>query len=319
MPRSKKSDSKLAPAQATGTLNIIFRGLCALVPRKNQRGELQDVVVLMPDARNPKKRPKNKNTNKNTRFLPHPCFLYIDQNCFTTDIPVDHEIEINDRKKYLWILDNDDIKFEINGGKSINGKFDELIHMTSMNNNSDSNKKGLRIEPKLINLEKFDKDVLVARTVIEKGELIPQEKSGNHKLPDSSTAKSFFTELKVQVSDVNSTNPVTLTIKDYSKKLSSSIVSTEITLNTIPSRKEKDKEIEHIIISNMPINSIKARVKQGDKDYDFELVYSVRNEDEDKDRGFDSEKPPVPEYCSSPITQPPLICAMAVYNEEIIP
>lgn len=313
MPRSKKSDSKLAPAQATGTLNIIFRGLCALVPRKNQRMELQDVVVLMPDARNPKERPKNKNT----RFLPHPCYLFIDKECFTQKPKeVDHEIEIKGSNKYLWILDNDDIKFEIDGGKSINGKFDELIHMTSMNNNSDPNKKGLRIKPKLIKLEKFDEDVLVARTVIEKGELIPQEESGDHILPDSPKAKPFFTELKVQVSDVNSTNPVTLTIKDYSKKQGASEFT--IKLDEIPFNKMGEKEIEHIIISNMPTNSIKALVNKGHKDYDFELVYSVRNKDEDKDRGFDSEKPPVPKYDSSPVTQPPLVCAMAVYNDEII-
>lgn len=306
MPRSKKSDSKLAPAQATGTLNIIFQGLCALVPRKKS-GTLQDVVVLMPDARNPNKVVEN-NTHgaKNKRFLPHPCFLLIDKKCFNKKPnDVDQIVVIDGREKYLWILDNDDIKFSIGGGNSISGSLNGLIHMTSMHQNLNPNLSGLEVDPKFIKPNSFDRS-LVARTVINTGVLIPQGSSANHRLPDSNTVNT--PELKVSVSDVTN---VVLNITDHSGKRG--VFNFSITLDNLPSISNTEG---HIIINNMSATSIESTSLVGDPDYDFELVYSVRNNAQDTTRGFDIRQAGLPIRTT---TAPPLVCAMAVYNEEIIP
>ncbi|MFY9227246.1 MAG: hypothetical protein WAQ98_31540 [Blastocatellia bacterium] len=302
MPRSKKTNSKIAPAQATTTLNIIFRGLCALVPRKNEDGQLQDVVVLMPDARNPSGLAQNAPYGaKNKRFLPHPCFLFIDEDCFMAKpTGVDHAIVIGRRKKYLWILDNDHIEFSITGGTSISGSLNGLIHMTSMHPHADSSKIGLNVLPTLIS--SFDRSRLVARTIINKGTLIPQGTSADHRLPDNTVVRR--PELKVEVSSVSA---VTLNITDFSGKRGSHSFS--ITLDNLPSIGGTEG---HIIISNMSASSIESTSLVGDPDYDFELVYSVRNTAQDATRGFDITQAGLP---IRTLTQPPLVCAMAVYND----
>lgn len=299
------------PSQVTPTLNIIFRGLCALVPRNNREGVLHDIIVLMPDAHRVKERSSTK--TKNRRFLSHPCFLHVDKDSVQkATIVSDHQIRdqkinptdpMDDRIKSLWILDNDDITFSFTGGDRVtkDPSYGKIVSIENLYSN-------LKVDKKLIDLATFDNKLLAARARITKGKIYSQFLSNpsifppppGHGLP---VLVQFNTELKVIVSNIDISKPIKISIRDFKKD-----VFAEITL-------KKDslfaEGINHIIISNMPLGNLESAGTGMITDYDFELVYKVR----DKSNSiFDPKNPKLPEV--STLTPRPLVCAMASYPDE---
>jgi len=273
-------------------VEIKFSGLCVFVPKE----ENQAMTVLMMDARNPGV-PKS---DSNARFFPHiPTLTFDSENLVDEPTPRSNpRFDYVCNSKIVWPLDGDDLRLRVNGqdlelGSVTRTKdFNEMI--PSLKKIYPPN--GLEVDIKLL-LEKMDSRV-AARFRLSKGVLdIPKSEARLVKASFPNLGTGIFADM-VSYS-VTIPNAKGLELCSINK-------------NKTIKLKANNQESIHLSLANMPPIQTMMAAFPFEEDRDFEMVY------------WAASHPPQHIHLYRHVrahhaTVRPLVCAMAVYNDVILP